>query len=308
MKTDVIIPVYKPGKELLELLDRLGSQTMPIDRIILMNTEQQYFEDLVSGVDFAKRYPNVEVHHLSKKDFDHGGTRHDGVQHSQAEVFVMMTQDAMPADEYLVEKLTANLKDTVAVAYGRQLPGSDSSEAERFSRYFNYPRKSGIKSREDIETMGIKAFFCSNVCAAYRRDLYDALGGFVRHTIFNEDMIYAAGVLKAGYSIAYEAEARVIHSHNYSNLQQLRRNFDLGVSQAQHPEVFAGIPSESEGKRLVKGTCDFLIRNGKGHLICGFLIQCVYKYAGYLLGKNYRKLPEKWVHSLSDNKEYWVQS
>jgi len=56
-------------------------------------------------------------------------------------------------------------------------------------------------------------------------------------------MIYAAAAVKAGYAIRYEAQAQVIHSHQYTNWQQLRRNFDLGVSQADHPEVFAGVSS-----------------------------------------------------------------
>ena len=34
------------------------------------------------------------------------------------------------------------------------------------------------------------------MCAAYRRDIYEELGGFIKHTIFNEDMIYAAGAVK----------------------------------------------------------------------------------------------------------------
>ena len=34
----------------------------------------------------------------------------------------------------------------------------------------------------------------------------------MNHTIFNEDMIYAAGVIQAGYAIAYAADAKVIHS------------------------------------------------------------------------------------------------
>ena len=67
-------------------------------------------------------------------------------------------------------------------------------------------------------------------------------------------MIFAAGAVKAGYGIAYVPEAKVYHSHHYTNMEQLRRNFDLGVSQADHPEVFAGVPSESEGIKLVKQT------------------------------------------------------
>ena len=168
MKIDVIIPLYKPGRELFQLLDRLKAQTIPVQKVILMNTEEKYFEELVYGTKFSKEYPNTEIHHLSKREFDHGGTRHRGVQYSDADIFVTMTQDAMPADEYLIEKLTADLKGNVAVAYARQLPAADCRETEKISRYFNYPGKSRTKTVADLPTMGIKTFFCSNVCAAYR--------------------------------------------------------------------------------------------------------------------------------------------
>lgn len=305
MKIDVIIPVYKPGQELFELLDRLENQTFPIQNIILMNTEEKYFEQLVYGTKFVDKYRNVKVYHFSRREFDHGGTRHRGVEHSDAEVFIMMTQDAMPTDENLVQNLVAGLTGEVAVAYARQLPGPDSSQLEQISRSFNYPETSCVKSAEDLETLGVKTFFCSNVCAAYRRQVYDELGGFIRHTIFNEDMIYAAGAVKAGYRIAYCSAARVIHSHNYTNRQQLKRNFDLGVSQADHPEVFAGIKSESEGKRLVKETWKQLRVKKQLHRFPGFLVQCCFKYTGYLLGKHYRRLPRRWVLAFTGNREYW---
>ncbi|MCM1543041.1 MAG: glycosyltransferase family 2 protein [Blautia sp.] len=305
MKVDVIIPVYKPGNELFTLLDKLEHQTLPIQNIILMNTEKVYFDQLVQGMDLMGKYPNVVVRHITKKDFDHGGTRHQGVMLSDADLFVAMTQDAVPADRYLLEKLTARLSGRVAAAYARQLPTADCREAEKASRQFNYPPAPAVKSAEDIGKLGVKTFFCSNVCAAYRRDVYDALGGFIRHTIFNEDMIYAAVAVKAGYSIAYEADARVFHSHNYTNMQQLRRNFDLGVSQADHPEIFAEIPSESEGKRLVIETYTYLKDRKKTYLFPGFCVQCCFKYAGYLLGKHYRMLPRKWVLAITMNREYW---
>ena len=107
MKIDVIIPIYKPGQELFALLDRLRNQTVPIQNIILMNTEEKYFDELVYGTRFSEKYKNVRVYHLSKREFDHGGTRHKGVQLSDADVFICMTQDAMPVDEFLVQNLTA---------------------------------------------------------------------------------------------------------------------------------------------------------------------------------------------------------
>lgn len=220
----------------------------------------------------------------------------------------MMTQDAMPADDNLIEQLTEPLRDQVAVSYARQLPREDCAPVECYTREFNYPAQSRIKSAEDLKTLGIKTFFCSNVCAAYRRDIYEELGGFVKHTIFNEDMIYAAKAVEAGYAIAYAADARVIHSHNYTNVQQFQRNFDLGVSQAEHPEVFAAYPSESEGKRMVKDVTAYLRKNHMSGKLLHFYIQCACKYAGYLLGKNYRRLPGKWVLAFTSNKEYWKQN
>lgn len=305
MKTDIIIPVYKPGKELFALLDRLETQSVPVHEIIIMNTEEQYFHRLTEGMKFEEKYPNVRVYHVTKREFDHGGTRHQAVQYSKGDVFLCMTQDAMPADRFLVERLTENLNGNTAAAYARQLPGPDSSEFEKVSRYFNYPETSVTKTAADLEKLGIKTFFCSNVCAAYRRDIYDRLGGFVRPVIFNEDMIYAAGAVMKGYAIVYEAKAQVVHSHNYSNLAQLRRNFDMGVSQADHPEVFGAAASESEGIRLVKETWNYLRRKKRLHCFPRFCLQCCFKYAGYILGKQYRRLPRKWILKITGNREFW---
>lgn len=76
-------------------------------------------------------------------------------------------------------------------------------------------------------------------------------------------MIYASKVIEAGYAVAYAASAQVIHSHNYTGRQQFRRNFDLAVSQADHPEVFKKYPSEGEGMRLVKRTGSRRVQTGK---------------------------------------------
>lgn len=303
---DVIIPVYKPDRGFLTMIEKLQAQTVPVNRIILMNTEQKYLDRLLYGTTLEREHHNITVKHLSKREFDHGRTRNQGVKLSDADVFLMMTQDAMPADEYLVERLLESLRgEKVAAAYARQLPGRGSSEAERFTRQFNYPVESCVKTKADLPTLGVKTFFCSNVCAAYRRDVFDELGGFVNRAIFNEDMLYAAKAVEAGYGIAYAADARVYHSHDYTYRQQFCRNFDLGVSQADHPEVFAAYPSESEGIRLVKGTVEHLKKKGMHSKIPGVIIQSGFKYMGYRLGKQYRRLPVRLVVAFSSNKEYW---
>lgn len=303
---DVIIPTYKPDRKFLNLIDMLDRQTVPVNKIIIMNTEEKYFDRLVYGSHFMDSHSNMEVYHHSQREFDHGKTRCRGVKRSDADIFVCMTQDAVPENEYLLEELVRPLSDeTTAAAYARQLPDEHAGSIERFTRSFNYPEQPAFKSEKDIGTLGIKTFFCSNVCAAYRRDIYDKLGGFIRHAIFNEDMIYAAGAIHAGYQIAYVPSAAVIHSHEYTNMQQFHRNFDVGVSQAQHPEIFAEVPSENEGKKLVRLTAEHLRKTGSAHKIPGLIVTSGCKWLGYKLGKKYHMLPPRLVRWCSMNRHYW---
>lgn len=306
-KADVIIPTFKPGDKLEKLLRRLLEQSVPVGRVIIMNTEEKYwdaerFESLFEGED-----TKLTVCHIRQSEFDHGRTRHEGILKSDADVCICMTHDCVPYDRNLVKELLEALdaSERVAAAYARQLPAADCGVIERYTRDFNYPAVSRLKGKEDEDELGIKTYFCSNVCAAYRTDIYRKLGGFIKKTIFNEDMIYAAGAMKQGYRIAYAADAVVFHSHNYTALEQLRRNFDLAVSQADHPEVFAGISSEGEGIRLVKRTAAFLLRKGKWYLIPQLAVHSGFKYMGYFLGKRYRRLPKKVVMGLTMNKAYW---
>ena len=299
---DVIIPAYHPGKEFATLIKRLEKQSVPIHRIIVMNTEESMWNK-----EWEKLSDVMEIHHLAKSEFDHGGTRAQAAELSDADVMIFMTQDAMPADRELLAELLKALEqdENIAAAYARQLPNAECSFVERYTRAFNYPDRSVVKTKKDMDQYGIKTFFCSNVCAAYKKDIYQKQGGFVRRTIFNEDMIYAGGLIQAGYGIAYAAEARVIHSHNYNCMQQFHRNFDLGVSQAEHPEIFEGVPSEGEGMRLVKKTLAYLIHSGRIWLIPGFALQCAGKYAGYLAGKKFRKLPKKFILWCTMSPNYW---
>ena len=278
MRIDVIIPTLRPGKEFEELLKRLESQTMPVHKIVIMNTRSGPFPERL-----RRAGDKIEVFHLDQKEFDHGGTRNAGVSHTEAEYLLFMTQDALPANAHLVERLAAAFENPkVKAAYARQLPREGCRELERYTRSFNYPEQSRIQTKEDLDTLGIKAFFCSNVC-----------------------VIYAGGLIKSGYEIAYVADAKVIHSHNYSGIKQLQRNFDLGVSQVDHPEIFGGIVSEQEGIRLLKQTALHCMRVRKPWLIFSLVFFTGCKYIGYRLGKHYRRLPKWLVRRCTMNKGYW---
>lgn len=302
-RVDVIIPTYKPDERVVLLVKKLLRQSYPLREIHLIDTDTGIFPE-----ELAQLSDNIKVTHIPKEKFDHGGTRHMGMLKSKAEIVVFMTQDALPANEYLIEELVKPFAEKdIAVSYARQLPDQECKVIERYTRSFNYPKQSRVKSIEDLDTLGIKTYFCSDVCAAYRKDVYESLGGFEEKTIFNEDMIMAAKIIQSGFKIAYIAEAKVIHSHNYSCMQQFRRNFDLAVSQAEHPEIFENVKSESEGIRLVMDTARYLVKIKKPWLILSLIIKSGFKFLGYRFGKNYRKLPDWLIAKCTMNPGYWEE-
>lgn len=305
---DVIIPAYKPDEKLIRIVELLNRQTYPVRNINIVNTEKKYWEAFEPAELLEKRFDNVSVSHIDKNEFDHGKTRKTAAEQSDAEYIIMMTQDAVVYDETLVNALVEPLKnDTqIAVSFARQLACQDATETEKYIRQFNYPNQSMVKGLADINKLGIKTYFCSNVCAAYNHRIYDELGGFVSKTIFNEDMIFAGTAVKAGYKIMYAAQAKVVHSHNLSGREQLHRNFDLAVSQVEHPEIFEGLKSEGEGLRLVKDMAAHLKSIHKLYLMPGFVCNCGCRYIGYKLGRNFRKLPHKLILKLTSNEAYWL--
>lgn len=340
---DVILPTYRPGEELVTLIRALREQDYPVRTIWVIDTESDVSPEKLlrsaglcaaesgsaaggtaageaersgqhaaesgsaPGAAAEEDAGQIRIVRIRPEEFDHGGTRMMGAGLSDADLVVFMTQDAVPADDQMIGSFVSAFAEhaDIGIAYGRQLPREDCGVIERYTRAFNYPEESRIKSRNDLAELGIKTFFCSDVCAAYRRDYLIETGGFVTPAVFNEDMIFAGQRILAGDRVAYIAQARVIHSHNYTGRQQFRRNFDLAVSQAQHPEVFAGISSEGEGIRLVKMTAAYLLKHGKPFQVFRLAFQSGCKYAGYFLGKRYQKLPRRLILRCTAGRNYW---
>lgn len=312
---DAVIPAYHPDERLFQILTMLSSQTLLPRKVHLINTEKEGLDRLLEQQGWTEEqlrqeYPFLTVEHIRPEEFDHGGTRNRGFRECGGADFVLaMTQDALPKDEFLIRNLLQPMEEPegkrIAVTFARQLPNRDASCEERISRAFNYPEEPVVKSEEDRKQLGVKTYFCSNVCALYRMTVWHELGGFPDRAIFNEDMVYAGKALKAGWQIRYTPEACVYHSHSYSASQQFHRNFDLGVSQAQNPQIFAETSSEGEGVSYVKTVCGRMKKEQQTGEIPGFIGRCAARYLGYRLGKAYRHLPHRMVVRFSSNKNYW---
>ena len=282
----VVIPTLNAGKTLAELLSALKNQDHPIEEILVVDSSS-----VDETVEICLEYENVRVISIPQAEFDHGRTRDMALRQTESELVVFLTQDAVPADGAFISKLTAPLSDcSVAVSVGRQLPNRNATRTEALVRNYNYPPISSVRTAEDIPRLGIKAFFSSDACAAYRRDVYLRLGGFDYPVKSNEDMFFAARALQNGYCVAYTAEASVYHSHDFSLREQYARNYLQGYEIERHRALLGEASLNSEGMQLVKTVSSVLLKEKRlGAVLC-FGLDCAARWLGNRNGKNaYRR-------------------
>ena len=282
MSISVIIPTINAERHIASLLSLLKKQTTLPDEILIIDSSSSD-----NTLSIVKTYDNIQIITIKASEFNHGGTRDLGMKHSKGDLVLFMTQDAVPASNTLIENLTAPFPDNpqIAAAYARQMPREDSSPREKLVRTYNYPEQSVIHSEKDIPQLGIKTFFCSNVCAVYRRDIYERLGGFEKDLLSNEDMMYAAKAIRNGYQIAYAAEACVVHSHNLTFREQYERNRIQGYEIARHRNLLEGASSSREGMNMLKSVSVKLLKEGRLISLCGLLTDCAARYLGNRKGK-----------------------
>jgi rhamnosyltransferase len=281
----LIIPTYRAENSIIRFLENLKEQAIDIEVIIIDSSSPDH------TVEIAASY-GADIVVINQQEFNHGGTRNLGVSHSHGDVIVFMTQDALLLDQSCIMNLIKPLEtDFVAAAYGRQIPKEDAMLTERFARLYNYPDRPIIKGMEQIEEMGIKTFFFSNVFSAVRKKEFEELGGFPENVIMFEDMLFAAKLIERGYKIAYVPDAKVLHSHDYSLLQQLRRYYQAGVSFKMNPWFMDYAGSNKEGIKFLKEEIKFLLKRKEYLWIPYAMLEAMYKYVGYKLGLNYDRFP-----------------
>lgn len=302
MNFTLCIPTYNAGKLWQDWICCYQQQEIKANKVVVVDSSSSD-----QTVPLAQQ-AGFFVHQIEKSDFNHGGTRNLAMQFIEpnTEIVVFMTQDAILADKNALENLLKPFEDPqVAAVCGRQLPHKDANHLAAHARLFNYPNQSRVKSFADVNELGIKTAFMSNSFAAYRRSVFEKLGGFPNNTILAEDMFLSAKMLLAGYKVAYCAEARVYHSHNYSLKQEFQRYFDTGVFQQCEPWIQQKFGNAGdEGKKFVLSEIHYLLDNSPLGLIKAML-STLCKYAGFKLGLHWNILPIALCKICSMHSGYW---
>src|ERR1700676_3126230 len=296
IEASIIIPTKNGAKDIGACLEAVYSQR-----------NAGRFEVLVidSGstdgtLEIVRRYP-VRLEQIPPEAFHHARTRNYAAGLAKGEVLVFLSQDAIPASDMWLAAFLSNFNEpAVGAVYGRQLPKAESGLERRSAFAVMYGGARIVKMPMDGIDLGHKYYHFSNANSAVRRMVWEATRFPDDLKVF-EDVGIAKRILDSGWSIVYEPEAAVYHSHDFPLDILFKRYFDIGVVYQR-----LGVWNDrsraslwSDGWRMFKGK---LVMLGKGKRPGGTgssLVQDFGKYVAIQLGRNERLLPRAVKKKLS---------
>jgi rhamnosyltransferase len=228
----VAIPALDAGPAFQQTLRAINGQQ--VDREVELLVCDSGSSD--GTVDLARRHGAVVIE-IAPETFSHGATRNLLEERARGEHVAFLTQDAVPADERWLSSLLAGfaLAPEVGLAFGpyRPRPDASPSVARELTEWFGSfsvgaePRIDALgpaeRSAPSSAFLGHRGYFTdANGCVA--RTAWQRVP--FREISYAEDHLLAQDMLRAGFAKVYLPTAVVIHSHDYSAGQWLRRSFD----------------------------------------------------------------------------------
>ena len=215
MSTSVVVPTKNGERYLAELIDALAREG--VDETLVIDSGSTD-----ATVEIA-RTAGVRVVEIDPGEFAHGRTRNLGVELTGGELVCFLTQDATPCEGWLAAFREAFALDPrVGAAYGPHLPRPDTSPmiARELTEFFASMSPDGapVCQRNGAIT------FLSNVNACYARACLAEIG--FQDVPYSEDQAFGRDMLAAGWTKVYHPGAAVLHAHDYTPAQFLRRYFD----------------------------------------------------------------------------------
>ncbi len=208
-RVTLIIRAYNEEKHIGRLLAGVFIQTL-VDELEVILVDSGSTDATVA---IARRFP-VKVVSIAPEDFSFGRSLNLGISHARGEYIVLASAHVYPVYADWLERLLEPFKDrTIALSYGKQRGNHSTQFAEHqiFAAWF---------PDESVERQNHP--FCNNANAAIRRDLWEqhpydeSLSGL-------EDLAWASWAVEAGFTLAYVAEAEVVHVHEETPRQVFNR-------------------------------------------------------------------------------------
>jgi glycosyltransferase involved in cell wall biosynthesis len=305
----VAIPTLNAGPAFGQTLAAVRAQRVDRDMQLLICDSGSSDDTLAEA-----RVHDADLIQIPRDTFSHGGTRNLLMAQARGDHVAFLTQDAVPASEdWLVSLLAAfELAPDVGLAFGpyRPRPGASVSVARELTSWFDSfstrgPRIDALRAADrdapPRHFLGHLGFFTdANGCVA--RAAWQQVP--FRRIAYAEDQLLAQDMLRAGFAKVYVPDAAVIHSHEYSAWQWLRRSFDEARATR---EVYEYVPSGQvrDAARNLRGNvmADWRVADASGlpriQVAASALVHHGARTAGALLGARADRLPPRLVAQLS---------
>lgn len=223
MNIDIICPLYNAEKY-LEALHKslLMQENVNLNSIrYVLTKSKDNTENILKKI--GANYISIE-----KKDFSHSATREMMAKKSSADIIVFISQDLKIKNTDWLYYLTKDIVNgDCEASYSRQL--AEKNNIEKYTREKNYGETSFIKTKSDIDTMGLNTFFFSDASSAINRKIFEELNYYDGKDLpSNEDQYIAYKLIMAGYRIKYCAESVAYHSHDFNFVSLYKRYRDTG--------------------------------------------------------------------------------
>jgi glycosyltransferase involved in cell wall biosynthesis len=200
----VVIRCYNEEEHIGKLLHGIIQQTIKNVEIIIVDSGSTD-----NTLSIACQYP-VKIADIQPEDFSFGHSLNRGCDAAEGEFIVIASAHVYPLYIDWLEQLLAPFEDPkVSLVYGKQVGGETTkfSECQIFEKWF--PDKSNFSQDHP---------FCNNANAAIRRCVWQQYPYDEKLTGL-EDLAWAHITMQAGYKIAYQPNAAVVHVHNEKSLQ-----------------------------------------------------------------------------------------
>ncbi|WP_105303393.1 glycosyltransferase family 2 protein [Anaerolactibacter massiliensis] len=233
MNIDIICPLFNGAKYLDGLHDALLRQEKA-------DLHEVHYVVTETGDGIQEKLNTKEkcvYRTISKEEFSHSLTREKEAFLCTADIIVFITQDIrIQRSDWLHELVKPIIENKCSASFSRQI--STNHSIERYTREFNYPDHSMIKSRSDLEKMGTYTYFFSDASSAVDRRVFVKLNGYDQKNFpSNEDTYFAYKLIAEGYRIGYCADSVVEHSHSFTLKQLYDRYYLTGKFFAMEPDL-----------------------------------------------------------------------
>ena len=223
MTIDIICPLYKAEKYIENLHKSLLMQeNVEINNIkYILTASTDNTENILKEL-------NINYEKIQPTEFSHSLTREKAAKESSADIIVFITQDIIIKDKLWLYYLTKDIEEGICdETYSRQI--AKDNGIEKYTREINYPEQSKIVTKNDVEKLGIKAFFSSDASSAIKREIFEKINYYDGKDLpTSEDMYITYKLIMNGYKVKYCADSVIYHSHDYGVKENYKKYYDIG--------------------------------------------------------------------------------